>query len=112
MGHVATLMDYSRFNYVAQPEDKIPPEDLIPRIGPYDIWATHWGYAPIPGVKTPTMKRPRSINGRANRTPPSGSGSQRIAPMAATPAKIPKPWATPMPSIPPHWHEESESRDG
>jgi hypothetical protein len=51
MGHVATLMDYSRFNYVAQPEDHIPPEDLIPRIGPYDIWATHWGYAPIPGVK-------------------------------------------------------------
>jgi hypothetical protein len=53
MGHVATLMDYSRFNYVAQPEDHIPPEDLIPKIGPYDIWATHWGYAPIPGVKTP-----------------------------------------------------------
>jgi Met-zincin/Domain of unknown function (DUF5117)/Domain of unknown function (DUF5118) len=52
MGHVATLMDYSRFNYVAQPEDHIPPEDLIPRVGPYDIWATHWGYAPIPGAKT------------------------------------------------------------
>ena len=47
MGHVATLMDYSRFNYVAQPEDHVPPELLIPRIGPYDIWATHWGYAPI-----------------------------------------------------------------
>jgi uncharacterized protein DUF4953/uncharacterized protein DUF5117/uncharacterized protein DUF5118 len=47
MGHVATLMDYSRFNYVVQPEDHVPPELLIPRIGPYDIWATHWGYAPI-----------------------------------------------------------------
>jgi hypothetical protein len=47
MGHVSTLMDYSRFNYVVQPEDHIPPELLIPRIGPYDIWATHWGYAPI-----------------------------------------------------------------
>ena len=47
MGHVATLMDYSRFNYVVQPEDHIPPELLIPKIGPYDIWATHWGYAPI-----------------------------------------------------------------
>ncbi len=47
MGHVSTLMDYSRFNYVAQPEDKIPPELLVPRIGPYDIWATKWGYAPI-----------------------------------------------------------------
>ncbi|MGH7620133.1 MAG: zinc-dependent metalloprotease, partial [Gemmatimonadaceae bacterium] len=51
MGHVSTLMDYSRFNYVVQPEDHIPPELLIPKIGPYDIWATHWGYAPI---KTPT----------------------------------------------------------
>jgi len=47
MGHVATLMDYSRFNYVVQPEDHIPPELLIPKIGPYDLWATHWGYAPI-----------------------------------------------------------------
>src|SRR2546430_12805836 len=36
MGHVATLMDYSRFNYVAQPEDNIATEDLIPRVGPYD----------------------------------------------------------------------------
>jgi hypothetical protein len=42
MGHVATLMDYSRFNYVVQPEDHVPAELLIPRIGPYDIWATHW----------------------------------------------------------------------
>ncbi len=47
MGHVSTLMDYSRFNYVAQPEDKIPVDLLVPRIGPYDIWATHWGYAPV-----------------------------------------------------------------
>jgi len=46
-------MDYSRFNYVAQPEDKILPDDLIPKIGPYDKWATMWGYKPIPGAKTP-----------------------------------------------------------
>ncbi len=52
MGHTPSIMDYSRFNYVAQPEDGIAVEDLIPRIGPYDIWATHWGYAPIPGAKT------------------------------------------------------------
>lgn len=53
MGHTPTLMDYSRFNYVAQPEDNIPVEDLIPKIGPYDKWATMWGYKPIPGAKTP-----------------------------------------------------------
>ena len=51
MGHTPTLMDYSRFNYVAQPEDRIDAADLIPRIGPYDRWATMWGYKPIPGAK-------------------------------------------------------------
>ena len=53
MSHTPTLMDYSRFNYVAQPEDNIPLELLIPQIGPYDKWATMWGYKPIPGAKTP-----------------------------------------------------------
>lgn len=53
MGHTPTLMDYSRFNYVAQPEDGIDPADLVPRVGPYDRWATMWGYKPIPGAKTP-----------------------------------------------------------
>jgi len=53
MGHTPTLMDYSRFNYVAQPEDGIDPADLVPQIGPYDVWATMWGYKPIPGATTP-----------------------------------------------------------
>ena len=52
MSHTPTLMDYSRFNYVAQPEDNIPPEALVPQIGPYDKWATMWGYKPIPGAKS------------------------------------------------------------
>lgn len=52
-GHTPTLMDYSRFNYVAQPEDKIDMIDLIPKIGPYDKWAAMWGYKPIPGARTP-----------------------------------------------------------
>jgi hypothetical protein len=56
--HTPTLMDYSRFNYVAQPEDKIAPADLIPKIGPYDKWATMWGYKPIPGAKTPEAEKP------------------------------------------------------
>jgi hypothetical protein len=57
MSHTPTLMDYSRFNYVAQPEDKIDPRDLIPKIGPYDIWATRWGYAPIDGAATPDAEK-------------------------------------------------------
>ncbi len=52
-GHVATLMDYSRFNYVAQPEDSIPVELLVPQVGPYDKFAVRWGYRPVPGAESP-----------------------------------------------------------
>ena len=58
MGHTPTLMDYSRFNYVAQPEDRIAIGDLIPRIGPYDLFATRWGYSQIRGVTTPDSEKP------------------------------------------------------
>ena len=57
MGHTPSIMDYSRFNYVAQPEDQIDPADLIPRIGPYDKWATMWGYKEVAGAKTPDEER-------------------------------------------------------
>lgn len=43
-GHTASIMDYARFNYVAQPEDSISRENLFPRIGDYDNWAIEWGY--------------------------------------------------------------------
>jgi len=52
-GHSPSIMDYSRFNYVAQPEDGIDVADLIPKVGAYDKWATMWGYTPIAGVKKP-----------------------------------------------------------
>jgi hypothetical protein len=58
MGHVATLMDYSRFNYVAQPEDGLDPELLRPKVGPYDIYAVKWGYQPIPGAKDAEAEKP------------------------------------------------------
>ena len=58
MGHSPSIMDYSRFNYVAQPEDNIALEDLVPRIGPYDKYAIMWGYAPIPGARTSDQERP------------------------------------------------------
>jgi hypothetical protein len=58
MGHTPTLMDYARLNYLAQPGDGIPVADLVPGIGPYDLWATHWGYAPIPGATSAAAERP------------------------------------------------------
>ncbi|MBI3140111.1 MAG: zinc-dependent metalloprotease [Sphingobacteriales bacterium] len=43
-GHTPSIMDYARFNYVAQPEDNISRKGLFPRIGDYDNWAIEWGY--------------------------------------------------------------------
>jgi hypothetical protein len=57
MGHAPSIMDYSRFNYVAQPEDSIALEHIIPRVGPYDKFAIMWGYKPVPGVRTPEEER-------------------------------------------------------
>jgi hypothetical protein len=58
MGHAPSIMDYSRFNYVAQPEDNLPLADIVPRIGPYDLFAIQWGYTPIPGARTADEERP------------------------------------------------------
>ncbi|MCU0394873.1 MAG: zinc-dependent metalloprotease [Chitinophagaceae bacterium] len=50
-GHTPSIMDYARFNYVAQPEDKISQVGLFPRIGDYDKWAIEWGYRWFPDTK-------------------------------------------------------------
>ncbi|MEI8060623.1 MAG: zinc-dependent metalloprotease, partial [Ferruginibacter sp.] len=51
-GHTPSIMDYARFNYVAQPEDNIGPAGIYPRIGDYDKWAIEWGYKLIPEAAT------------------------------------------------------------
>jgi hypothetical protein len=51
-GHTPSIMDYARFNYVAQPEDKITRAGIFPRIGDYDKWAIEWGYKWLPQFKT------------------------------------------------------------
>lgn len=50
-GHTASIMDYARFNYVAQPEDNVSPRGLFPRINDYDKWAIKWGYQYRPEFK-------------------------------------------------------------
>jgi hypothetical protein len=50
-GHTPSIMDYARFNYVAQPEDNISEKGLFPRIGDYDKWAIEWGYRLFPQYK-------------------------------------------------------------
>ena len=51
-GHTVSIMDYARFNYVAQPEDGISKAGLYPRINDYDKWAIEFGYKPT-DCKTP-----------------------------------------------------------
>jgi hypothetical protein len=50
-GHTPSIMDYARFNYVAQPEDHISAAGLFPRINDYDKWAIEWGYRWRPEFK-------------------------------------------------------------
>jgi hypothetical protein len=57
-GHTPSIMDYSRFNYVAQPEDSVDVRDLVSRIGEYDLWAIQYGYRWYPDMKTPEAEIP------------------------------------------------------
>ncbi len=53
-GTSTSIMDYARFNYVAQPGDDTC---FIPRLGPYDRWSIEWGYRAIPGEEDPEVQR-------------------------------------------------------
>jgi len=57
-GHTPSIMDYARFNYVAQPEDSIGEAGLFPRIGIYDEWSIEWGYKYLPQFETPEDEIP------------------------------------------------------
>ncbi len=49
-GHTSSIMDYARFNYVAQPEDGV--KHFFPKIGDYDKWAIKWGYTYFPDAQS------------------------------------------------------------
>lgn len=55
MGTAPSIMDYARFNYIAQPEDG--DVGLYPAIGIYDKYAINWGYRPILDATTPAEER-------------------------------------------------------
>lgn len=56
-GFCPSIMDYARFNYVAQPEDHISEKGIMPRIGVYDEWAIEWGYRWFPEFKSQIEER-------------------------------------------------------
>jgi len=53
-GIAASLMDYARYNYIAQPGDE--NIRFVRQMGPYDHYATNWGYRYIPGTTTESEK--------------------------------------------------------
>lgn len=56
-GICPSIMDYARFNYVAQPEDSLTEKQLIPGIGAYDEWAIEWGYRWLPTFKNAAAEK-------------------------------------------------------
>lgn len=57
-GICPSIMDYARFNYVAQPQDSVGFEGLIGKVGPYDIWAIDWGYRWFPQTRNAEEEQP------------------------------------------------------
>jgi hypothetical protein len=55
-GIASTIMDYARYNYIAQPGDK--NIRFIRKIGPYDHYAINWGYRKIPGAEAAEIEKP------------------------------------------------------
>lgn len=53
-GTTASIMDYARFNYVAQPGDRVT-EVFPPYLGVYDYYAIRVGYAYLPKEKAETI---------------------------------------------------------
>ena len=56
-GICPSVMDYARFNYVAQPEDSLSQDNMIPVIGAYDEWAIEWGYRWLPPFTTASVEK-------------------------------------------------------
>jgi hypothetical protein len=54
-GTAPSIMDYARFNYIAQPGDG--DVSMMPDIGVYDKHAVRWGYRPIPSAKTASEEK-------------------------------------------------------
>ena len=59
-GTSPSIMDYARFNYVAQPGDEgvalMPSQWNTPNVGVYDIYSVKWGYKPILDVSVEEEK--------------------------------------------------------
>lgn len=60
MGHSPSIMNYSRENNVAQPEDGVPPALLVPKVGPMDRYHIMWAYTEFPDAMS-TVQKERAL---------------------------------------------------
>ncbi|MGB1216643.1 MAG: zinc-dependent metalloprotease, partial [Saprospiraceae bacterium] len=54
-GTAPSIMDYARFNYIAQPGDGVT--NYMPRVGEYDIYSIMWGYKPVKNARTSNAEK-------------------------------------------------------
>ncbi|TDB67574.1 DUF5117 domain-containing protein [Arundinibacter roseus] len=85
-GIAATIMDYARYNYVAQPGD--PGIRFVRQLGPYDHYAINWGYRYLPDAKSAEAEQP-TLSGWINEKSGDpiyqfGSGSGGFDPSSQT----------------------------
>jgi hypothetical protein len=83
-GIAATIMDYARFNYIAQPGDE--NIRFIRQLGPYDHYSINWGYRKIQNIESPEQEvktLDNWIDSKAD-NPIYRFGNQRFDPSAQT----------------------------
>jgi hypothetical protein len=83
-GIAATIMDYARFNYIAQPGDE--NIRFIRQLGPYDHYSINWGYRKIQNIESPEQEvktLDKWIENKAD-NPIYRFGNQRFDPSAQT----------------------------
>ena len=83
-GIAATIMDYARFNYIAQPGDE--NIRFIRQLGPYDHYSINWGYRKIQNIESAEQEvktLDKWIENKAD-NPIYRFGNQRFDPSAQT----------------------------
>ena len=83
-GIAASIMDYARYNYIAQPGDK--NIRFVRQLGPYDHYSINWGYRVIPKATTPEAETKTLNQWIADKAgdPMYRFGGQRFDPSAQT----------------------------
>ncbi len=87
-GIAATIMDYARYNYVAQPGDQ--DVRFVRQLGPYDHYVINWGYRYLPDAKTAEAEVPTLSQWINEKTGRSRCTSLAVAAVATTPKVRPK----------------------